>query len=76
MNKKIIVWYNPRYKQFYYKSIYDYFDKYYVGYVNQYNHEVILVIDIYKDLIKKTSLKTKVIRRTIRFLQKFDKERS
>lgn len=75
MNKKIIVWFNPRTKRYFYKQIHDIFERYYVGYVNQYNHEVILVIDIYKDLIKKTPLKTKVIRRIIRFLQKFDNER-
>lgn len=75
MRKKIIVWYNPRKKQYFYKSIYDHFKRYYVGYVNQYNHEVILVIDIYKDLIEKTPLKVKVINRLIRFLQKIRDER-
>lgn len=70
MNKKIIVWFNPSKQQYYYRHIHDIFERYYVGYINQYNHEVILVIDIYKDLIKKTPLKTKVINWLIRFLQK------
>lgn len=73
--KKIVVWFNPRTKQYKYKIVNDCFDKFKVGFKNQYEHEVILVIDIYKDLFKKTPLKTKVIRRLIRFLQKFDNER-
>lgn len=67
--KKIIVWFNRNSQTYYYKVIHDIVDKYNVGYTNQYNHEVILVIDIYKDLIDKYSLKNKVINRLIRFLQ-------
>lgn len=68
--KKIIVWYNRNSQIYYYKVIHDIVDKYNVGYTNQYNHEVILVIDIYKDLIEKTSFKNKVINLLIRFLQR------
>lgn len=68
--KKIVVWYNRNSQTYYYKVIHDIVDKYIVGYTNQYNHEVILVIDIYKDLIEKTSLKCMVINRLIRFLQR------
>lgn len=70
MFKKIVVWFNPNKKSYYYKIVHDYFNRYEVGYENQYSHKIILVIDIYKDLVHKTPLKTKVIKRLIRFLQK------
>lgn len=76
MNKKIVVWFNPNTNTYYYKHIYDTFNRYHVGYVNQYSHKVIIVIDIYKDLFDKPSIKVKVIKRLIRFLQKSIDERS
>lgn len=67
--KKIIIWYNPNKHIYYYKISYDFFDKFKVGFKNQYNHSVILVIDIYKEILYREPLKNKVINRLIRFLQ-------
>lgn len=67
--KSLIVWFNPNKNEYYYKVIYNLFGKYEVGYINQYNHIVILVIDIYKELIYKMPLRKKVLSRCICFLQ-------
>lgn len=68
----IVIWLNKNKNEYYFKKIKGGYCKYYPGYVNQYNHEVILVIDI-SDLIYKKPLKLRLIKRTIRFLEKFDK---
>lgn len=67
----IVVWYNHNKKQFYYKKYRLFFDKK-EGFVNQYNHEVILVIDLH-GIYYKTPVKNRLIKRTIRFLEKIEK---
>ena len=52
--------------------IYD-VDKYYVGYTNQYDHKVIVVIDLFRDVIYKVPLRKKVLRKLISFLHKIEK---
>lgn len=68
--KSVIVWYRPKENKYQYKVVYNLFDRYYEGFVNQYGHIVVLVIDIYKDLIYKEPLRKKVLSRIIGFLQK------
>lgn len=72
--KSLIVWYNPNKKEFYYKVICNIVTNYEEGFVNQYGHIVVLVIDIYKDLIYKEPLRNKVIRKFISFLHKLEKK--
>lgn len=69
--KFIIVWFNRNNKEYYFKKVKGTYIKYYVGYVNQYNHEVLLVIDI-QDFYSnnKLPLKTKIIDRVIGLLNK------
>lgn len=69
--KFIIVWFNRNNKEYYFKKVKGTYIKYYVGYVNQYNHEVLLVIDI-QDFYSnnKLPLKTKIIDRLIGLLNK------
>lgn len=71
--KSIIVWYNPKKNVYFYKIIYNFWDRYYEGYVNQYGHICILIIDIYKDLIYKEPLRKMVLKKFISFLQKIYK---
>jgi len=72
MNYKfIIVWLNRNNNEYYFKKVKGTYIKYYVGYVNQYNHEVLLVIDIHDFYSKnKLPLKTKLIDRLIGLLNK------
>lgn len=64
----IVVWYNKKKDSYYYKVVFN-LDNYFVGKKNQYNHEVVLVIWLYKDIIKKDSFLKKVISKLICFLQ-------
>lgn len=69
--KFIIVWLNRNNNEYYFKKVKGTYIEYYVGYVNQYNHEVLLVINIH-DLcsINKLPLKTRIIDRLIGLLNK------
>lgn len=44
--KKIIIWYNPNKKTYYYRFVYGLYYDYKPGLKNSYNHEVILVINL------------------------------
>lgn len=68
--KSLVVWYKPKSNVYYYKVVYNFFDKYYPGYTNSYGHVVILVINIYKELIHKDSMFKMVLSHFIGFLQK------
>lgn len=70
--RTIIVWFNRNKKKYYFKKYRVFIEnKYEVGYVNQYNHEIILIIDI-RDFYYKTPLKKRLIKRFIRFLEKIE----
>ncbi len=71
--KKLVIWYNPNKRMYYYRYVNDIFNKYYVGYINQYNHVVILIIDVYIELIRKVPYRNKVIKRFISFLHRLEK---
>jgi len=69
----IVVWYNKNKEDYYYKKVKGTYAKYEKGYINQYNHEVILVIDIQELYIKKRiNIKSKVVNRLIRLLKKIE----
>ena len=70
---KIIVWYNPNKNTYYYKKTKETYSNYYVGFKNQYEHEVVVIINDYENKRYKISLKNKVLKRLISFLQKLNK---
>lgn len=75
MKRYIIVWFNPNCQCYYYKNINGYYlDNYYIGYKNAYNHEIILVIDIYIEFQKRKfglkALKNKLIDKSIHWLER------
>lgn len=74
--KKIIVWHNLNKNTYYYKIVKCSYINYYVGYKNQYDHEIILIIDIYNEFTQfyKMPLKKRVIKKLISFLHKLDKK--
>ena len=73
MNKYLVLWLNHNNNKYYYRILKHNFNSYCVGYVNEYNHEVILIDDISKYLIvtKHYSFKKRFIRTLISFLQKY-----
>ena len=71
--KSLVVWFNPNKNKYYYKVVYNFNNRFYVGFQNQYKHIVILVIDIYKELVYKEPLLKMVLSRVIGFLQKIYK---
>lgn len=66
----ITIWFNRNKNQYYYKKVKGTYMQYEVGYVNQYNHELLLVIDVTDTLYRQVSLKTRVINRLIDLLYK------
>lgn len=74
--KKIIIWHNLNKDIYYYKIVKCCYRNYYVGYHNQYNHEIILIIDIYKDFFKfkKMPFRKRVIKNLISFLHKLEQK--
>ena len=69
MYGKIIVWFNPNSHTYYYRLVRGYYAKYEIGYKNSYDHEVILIIDIYRDLVHKEKITVRVLKKLISFLQ-------
>lgn len=71
---QIIIWYNEKKNDYYYKTVHSYnYKKYFKGFKNQYEHEVVLVIEnIYLEK-PKINIKKRVITKIISFLQKIDK---
>lgn len=67
--EKIIIWFNPRKKEYYYRVVkYSYTD-YYVGYRNAYDHEIVLIIhDLYFQY--KIPFSRRLKNKIIRYLEK------
>lgn len=69
----ICIWYNPNTKEYYYKLLTSlYFEK--SGFKNSYGHELILVIDVYRDILRnrKMPFYLKILKKFISLLQKLD----
>ncbi len=69
----IVIWYNPNSKEYYYRLLSGTSD-HSVGYKNSYDHEIIMIIKVYKDLIKPKGVPffLKILKKLIRFLQDLD----
>lgn len=63
----IIIWYNPNNNSYYYRKKVYLYDRYEIGYKNNYGHEIVLIIDLCCN--EKVSLRKKFIDRMIRFLK-------
>lgn len=70
---KLIIWYNPNTKTYYHKFVRGFYCNYEVGFKNQYNHEIVLVIDKVVKRTIKLPLRNRLIKRLIRFLEKLEK---
>lgn len=72
MKRYLVVWYNYKLDSYYYKIVRGFYQcKYYPGLINQYNHEVVLVIPfVYK--VYQEPLKKRLIKRLISFLEKIE----
>lgn len=72
MQPILIIWRNNRTNTYYYRYLKYFYSHYYVGYTNQYNHTVILVIPLntltFIDKCKKFLKRS--IKRLTRFLDK------
>lgn len=66
---KIVIW-KRRDDTFYYKIVKGFYGNYYIGYKNQYGHQVVHVIDNVCVINYKMSFKKRCINRLVRFLQK------
>ena len=68
----LVVWYNPNKNCYYYKLLKFNNNDYYVGFVNQYNHIVVLIDKIQFEYSKRLTipLKTRMKRSMISFIDK------
>ena len=69
----VVVWHNLKKDTYYHKIIKGLYKNYYVGYINQYNHEIIDIIPNVYLKKNKVPLRKKVLKRLISFLQKLNK---
>lgn len=70
-----VIWHNHNTNSYYYRIVKGSYVKYYVGYFNQYNHEVVLLIPlIYTVYRKKQPFLKKVLKRLISFLQNINEK--
>lgn len=68
---RIVVFHNLTKNTYYYKKLKGYVSEYYVGYKNQWNHEVVLIIDVEEFLNRgRNSIKRRVIDKLMSFLNK------
>lgn len=69
----LVIFHNHNNKSYYYKMLKGTYKTYKVGDFNQYNHEVVLIIeDVYFYKVQKLPLKSRVIKKITSFLQKLD----
>lgn len=66
---RIVVWKNHNNDKYYYKKLKGYTNRYYIGYKNQYDHEVIQLIDI-TEFLKPKKYRIPIKRRVINWLNK------
>ena len=71
--KIIVVWYNPKLKEYYYKYVTGMYGEVEIGFKNNYNHEIVLIIKPWEFLEKKKTpnIKKRFINRLIRLLNKW-----
>lgn len=68
--KQLIIWHKPKDDSYYYRIVNGTYSQYRVGFKNQYEHVIVLVIDdIWYREPQKKSIKKKVLTSSISFLQ-------
>lgn len=74
MKRYIIIWFVPKKNQYYYKNVHGFYQRYFndykVGFINQYNHKIVLIIDTYDKKIGLKSFKIKIIDNIISWLER------
>lgn len=64
---RIIVWKKPN-NTYYYKIIKGHYCNYYVGYINQYGHEIVLIIDNLEYRVRKIPIKKRIKKKIINYI--------
>ena len=70
-HNKLVIWFNPNRNIYYYRLIRGFYNNYVVGNKNQYDHVIVLVIDLEYEK-QRTSIRKRLIRRFISFLEKIE----
>lgn len=66
---KIVIWRKPD-NSYYYRIIKGHYYDYVIGHKNQYEHEIVLIIDNLEYRIRKTSVKKRFKKKVIEFIEK------
>lgn len=69
----ITIWFNRNKNQYYYKKVKGTYMQYEIGYVNQYNHELLLLIDVTDLPRHREPLRNRIINCFINLLYKLKK---
>lgn len=70
---KVIVWHNLNNDTYYYKLVNGFYMNYNVGYINHYNHKIIVIVPNIYTSSYRVSLRKKVLTNLISFLQNINK---
>lgn len=68
----LIVWFNPNKLSYYYSYVSGFYQDYYVGFKNQYNHSIIMIFELVHNSTRQP-LKKRLIRRLISYLEKVER---
>lgn len=68
---KLVIWFNPNKNIYYYRLIRGFYNNYAVGNKNQYDHVIVLVIEL-EYAKHRTPFRKRLIRRLISFLEKYE----
>ena len=71
LKNRLIIWYNPNKDIYYHKFVWGWYCNYKVGYINGYGHEVVYILEL--PSFYRLSLFQRALKRTIRFLEKFER---
>lgn len=70
----LIIWYNPHNNTFYHRVYRTLNIDFYPGYVNQYDHKIIYILDLPKEIYYKPTPIKRFVKKLIRILNKIDKK--
>lgn len=70
----LVIWKRRQDNSYYWKAVKGFYSSYYIGYINQYNHEIVLTINLEKEILHKPTIQKRVITKTISLLHKLEKK--
>lgn len=70
----LVIWKRRQDNSYYWKLVRGFYSSYYIGYINQYNHEIVLTIDLNKEILHRPTIQKRVVSKLISLLHKLEKK--